>query len=143
MPITLESAFAQIPKGWEFDIRSGFTVELWRHDKTPLAETGFVPIREHGDDLAQTIYRAANIAIAHDQLHDQLRRPSADNVYVVICRDAARDDLSGARGPYIRATRQLFDYDTATKFAATFHPSREPRVVSPVAYLIICEGFRE
>jgi hypothetical protein len=65
--LSLYEAFMMIPGGWGFEIRSYedgyFTVELWRFDKTPFAETGHIPIHERGKNLANTIWKAATRAI--------------------------------------------------------------------------------
>jgi len=48
--------------------------------------------------------------------------------YVVICRD---DSFSGESGPYVLATRRVFDsHDVATEYASGISPSREAIVVS-------------
>jgi hypothetical protein len=78
--VSVDDAITLVPRGWGFEIRSyedgTYTAELWRHNKTPLVETGSVPIREHRDRLAEVIYRAAQKAVlVHFGLNNMLTSP--------------------------------------------------------------------
>ena len=61
--------------------------------------------------------------------------------FVVICREDTHPN--GDKGEYVVASRRLFVHSVAAdEYAATVHPSREPRVVSAAEYLFMVEGWR-
>lgn len=62
------------------------------------------------------------------------------NRYIVICRDDSAPD--GTPGHYVVATHRLFTAEGAAKYAPTVASSREPRIVTPAEYLLVCGGFR-
>lgn len=60
--------------------------------------------------------------------------------YVVICRTDS--DPSGIPGQYVAATHRLFTAEAAAEYATRVAVSRQPRIVTPTEYLLICRQFK-